>query len=139
MTQGEKLCLIRELHEAGSSIEAIAEATEYSVNSVKQLMPKAGIGKGRRLKDFEKEIVEMRSDGKSLREISEKFGFNICVISKFLCKIGCNKNRQWEKEEEFEEFDRSKLEYAKENKPRLEVVILGGRRYVDVYDLIVGS
>lgn len=34
MTRSEKLCLMREMYESGSSIEAIAEATGYKVNSV---------------------------------------------------------------------------------------------------------
>ena len=59
MTRSEKLCLMRELYEAGSSIEAIAEATGYKVNSVRQLLPQAGVIRQRSIKDIGKQVVQM--------------------------------------------------------------------------------
>lgn len=139
MSQGEKLCMIREMYEAGSSFEAIAEATGYKVNSVKQLLPKAGIKRYRKIADYEKEIVQMRKDGMKLDEISKKIGFSVSLISTYLCKIGCNKNRTWETEEEPEQIDESNLVYAEDRKVKREVVFWQGRRFINVIDAVVGS
>ena len=132
MTRGEKLCLMREMYEAGSSIEAIAEATGYKVSSVNQLLPEAGIMRKRKISDDEDLIVRMRSEGKKLEEISELTGWNIASISKYLCKIGCNKNRTWSEKETVEPVDESRIVFAEPRHEKIERFFINGIRYVTV-------
>ncbi len=47
----------------------------------------------RHIQDYEKEILELRSQGKTRREICEKFGFSIKQIENFIT----NYNRRQEK------------------------------------------
>ena len=112
MTKSEKLCLMRELYEAGSSIEAIAEATGYKVNSVRQLLPQAGVIRQRSIKDIGKQVVQMRNEGMKLEQISRLTGYSAPALSQYLCKIGCNKNRTWTEQEDNEPIDESRIVFA---------------------------
>lgn len=140
MRQGEKLRVIRELYEAGSTIEAIAEATGYKPSSINQLLPKAGIFRkqNKNISLYKTKIISMRNEGKTLEEIAGETGFNACYISTYLGKIGYYKNTAWEEKAE-QEIDESKLIYAEVKKPKREVVMWGGKRFVNVIDVVVGS
>ncbi len=132
MTKSEKLCLMRELYEAGSSIEAIAEATGYKENSVMQLLPQAGIVRRRSIKDIGDQVVKMRNEGMSLEQISQKTGFKVKTISTYLCKIGCNKNRTWTEQEDNELIDESRIVFAEPRHEKIERFFINGIRYVTV-------
>ena len=132
MTKSEKLCLMRELYEAGSSIEAIAEATGYKENSVMQLLPQAGIVRRRSIKDIGDQVVKMRNEGMSLEQISQKTGFTVKTISTYLCKIGCNKNRTWTEQEDNELIDESRIVFAEPRHEKTERFFINGIRYVTV-------
>ena len=132
MTKSEKLCLMRELYEAGSSIEAIAEATGYKENSVMQLLPQAGIVRRRSIKDIGDQVVKMRNEGIGLEQISQKTGFTVKTISTYLCKIGCNKNRTWTEQEDNELIDESRIVFAEPRHEKTERFFINGIRYVTV-------
>lgn len=132
MTKSEKLCLMRELYEAGSSIEAIAEATGYKENSVMQLLPQAGIVRRRSIKDIGDQVVKMRNEGMSLEQISHKTGFTVKTISTYLCKIGYNKNRTWTEQEDNEPIDESRIVFAEPRHEKVERFFINGIRYVTV-------
>lgn len=133
MTKGEKLNLMRNLYESGSSIEAIAEATGYKTDSVNQLLSQAGIVRRRRISDDEQRIVEMRRSGKKLNEISKATGWNPATISKYLCRIGCNKNATWSSKENASELvDESRLVFAEKRQEKIERFFDNGIRYVTV-------
>ena len=127
MTKSEKLCLMRELYEAGSSIKAIAEATGYKENSVMQLLPQGGIVRRRSIKDIGDQVVKMRNEGMSLEQISQKTGFKVKTISTYLCKIGYNKNRIW-----YDRIDESRLVFAEPRHEKIERFFINGIRYVTV-------
>ena len=132
MTKSEKLCLMRDLYEAGSSIKAIAEATGYKENSVMQLLPQAGIVRRRSIKDIGDQVVKMRNEGMSLEQISQKTGFTVKTISTYLCKIGCNKNRTWTEQEDNELIDESRIVFAEPRHEKTERFFINGIRYVTV-------
>lgn len=133
MTKEEKLRLMRELYDAGSSLEAIAEVTGYKVNSINQLLSKAGIVRRRRIRDDEKRIVQMRKEGKKLDEISRETGWNAASISNYLCKIGCNKNATWGVRETVPEpVDESRLIFAEKKQSKVERFFINGVHYVTV-------
>lgn len=132
MTKSEKLCLMRELYEAGSSIKAIAEATGYKENSVMQLLPQAGIVRRRSIKDIGDQVVKMRNEGMGLEQISQKTGFTVKTISTYLCKIGCNKNRTWTEQEDNELIDESRIVFAEPRHEKTERFFINGIRYVTV-------
>ena len=120
MTKSEKLCLMRELYEAGSSIKAIAEATGYKENSVRQLLPQAGVIRQRSIKDIGKQVVQMRNEGMKLEQISRLTGYSVPALSQYLCKIGCNKNRTWTEQEDNEQIDESRIVFAEPRHEKIE-------------------
>lgn len=132
MTRSEKLCLMREMYESGSSIEAIAEATGYKVNSVRQLLPQIGIIRQHSIKDIGKQVVQMRNEGMKLDQISRMTGYSVPALSQYLCKVGCNKNRTWTEDECEEEIDESRLVFAEQRHEKIERFFINGIRYVTV-------
>ena len=120
MTKSEKLCLMRELYEAGSSIKAIAEATGYKENSVRQLLPQAGVIRQRSIKDIGKQVVQMRNEGMKLEQISRLTGYSVPALSQYLRKIGCNKNRTWTEQEDNEQIDESRIVFAEPRHEKIE-------------------
>lgn len=132
MTRSEKLVLMREMYESGSSIEAIAEATGYKVNSVRQLLPQAGIIRQRNINDIGAQVVQMRNEGMKLDQISRMTGYSVPALSQYLCKVGCNKNRTWTEDECEEEIDESRLVFAEPRHEKIERFFINGIRYVTV-------
>lgn len=132
MTRSEKLCLMREMYESGSSIESIAEATGYKVNSVRQLLPQAGIIRQRNINDIGAQVVQMRNNGMKLEQISRLTGYSVCTLSTYLCKVGCNKHRTWTEQEDNEQIDESRLVFAEQRHEKIERFFINGIRYVTV-------
>lgn len=133
MTKGEKLGLIRELYESGSSIEAIAEVTGYKVKSVNQMLSQIGIYRGHsKIKNYEKIIIKMRKEGAKLSEISNLTGFSITTISKFLKRNGYGKYCITKPEKKDEEKFENKFIYAEHPKETIERFYINGIRYVTV-------
>ncbi len=48
----------------------------------------------RHIKDYEKEIFELKSQGKTNREICEKFGFEMKQLKNFITRYNTNQKKQ---------------------------------------------
>lgn len=131
MNQQDKICLIRELYEAGSSIEAIAEVVGNKPSTVNQLLSRSGLKRVRRMEDDVEKIIELRENGCTLREISEKTGYTLTGLSMFLRKIGFGKNNNVAMEvRETELIDKNTV-YAS-SRPKIFRCVINGKRYIDV-------
>ena len=131
MNQQDKICLIRELYEAGSSIEAIAEVVGNKPSTVNQLLSRSGLKRVRRMEDDVEKIIELRKTGCTLRDISEKTGYTPTGLSMFLRKIGLGKNNNVAMEVREPELIDENTVYAI-RRPRIFRCVINGKRYIDV-------
>lgn len=131
MNQQDKICLIRELYEAGSSIEAIAEVVGNKPSTVNQLLSRSGLKRVRRMEDDIEKIVKLRKTGCTLREISEKTGYTLTGLSMFLRKIGLGKNNNVAMEAIEPELIDENTVFAKEYQ-RFFRCEYYGKKYIDV-------
>lgn len=131
MNQQDKICLIRELYEAGSSIEAIAEVVGNKPSTVNQLLSRSGLKRVRRMEDDVEKIIELRKNGCTLKEISDKTGYTLTGLSIFLRKIGLGKNNNVAMEAIEPELIDENTVFAEHRKHIFRCVI-NGKRYIDV-------
>lgn len=130
---------IYELYESGKTIEEISEQTGYKESTVRTYINKAGYNKKKFFDDCIKEILKMRSEGKSLREISQKTGLAESTLSNRLCKLGYHQYTKRGVEESREEYELSKLTYAKKEKPRIYTVFCQNKKYLDITEVVLSE
>lgn len=131
MNQQDKICLIRELYEAGSSIEAIAEVVGNKPSTVNQLLSRSGLKRVRRMEDDVEKIIELRKNGCTLKEISDKTGYTLTGLSIFLRKIGLGKNNNVAMEVREPELIDDNTVYAS-SRPKIFRCEYYGKKYIDV-------
>lgn len=130
--RGEKYRVIREMYNAGHSIEEIAKAVGLKESSVKAYLPKVGIFRGRQdyLGLHTEEILKMRDEGMTLDEISEQIGFSACRICSHLTELGYGKKRFLDYGEE-DLIDENTV-YAERRIEKPEKIIDGKKKYTTI-------
>lgn len=131
--QGERLRTVREMYEAGSSLEAIAEVIGCKPKTVNQMLSKAGVERVRRTEKYRDEIFRLRNAGKSLDYIAKETGFTKETISKFLNKngMGIYKTVKDRMAGNTNLIDENTV-FAEEVKETVERFLIGGKWYVTV-------
>ena len=129
----EAINKMRQLHEAGKSIEEIAEVTGYKTSSVKVMLNKGGVKRAKKIEPFMPTIIAMRKNGASVKKIAEEVGFNATYISHVLCKEGYQKVKKNRTPSEAT-VNKRKLIYA-DNTVKISRVVVGGKKYLDVTEL----
>lgn len=133
MTKGEKLCMMRELYEAGTSIDAIAETLGYKKTTVNQLLVQAGVRRKRPEGKVERQgklILELRKGGMSIEDIAIELDVNKGAVSKYLREHGMgtySKNVTTIKGEQ--PIDESKLVFVEEKPEKIERFFVSGKWY----------
>lgn len=130
---------IYEMYEAGKTISEIAEKTGYKESSVRIYINKAGYNRKIYFDDMVENILKMRKEGKPLREIARETGLSESTISNRLCKLGYHQYTKRGVEESREEYELSKLTYAKKEKPRIYTVFCQNKKYFDITEVILSE
>lgn len=119
----------------GKSNVEIAGLTGRSIGTINGLFSKYKIAQRRTAipQDKINTICEMRKAGSSTKEISEKTGCGLSTVQNYIRAAGLIVDRR--KKDEWEpEFPTI---FAHPRKPKIEKVVVDGKRYLDVTDLYV--
>lgn len=130
--QGQRLALARELYEAGSSLEAIAEVLGCKAKTVNCMLSQTGLKRKRSMNDYKDTIIGMRKEGKSLDEIVGATGFTRGSICLFLREHGLGKYQVKNIFRAEEDLIDENTVFAEEKKEQVERVFDGGKWYVTV-------
>lgn len=130
---------IYELYESGKTIEEISEQTGYKESTVRTYINKAGYNRKIYFDDMVENILKMRKEGKPLREIARETGLSESTISNRLCKLGYHQYTKRGVEESREEYELSKLTYAKKEKPRIYTVFCQNKKYLDITEVVLSE
>lgn len=125
---------VRTMHANGMTIPQMAKELGYKESSMGVILRQAGIRRKVDADDYLEQMIRMRSDGKTTKEISDATGLTIAWVSKKLVGAGCRKTIAHDIPRE-PVIDESKLTYAKPRKAP-ERMVEGGKRYVDILDTL---
>lgn len=129
----ERISIVRKMYENGKSVDEIAVAVGYKTVTVNQILSSERIRQSRKVEDYRNEIVSMRNEGKSLKEISEKTKFAPITIRRYLHDIGMSAYAvdKLVNVGEKDLIDENTV-YAKQRKEKIEKVFACGKSYKTV-------
>lgn len=130
--QGQRLALARELYEAGSSLEAIAEVLGCKAKTVNCMLSQTGLKRKRSMNDYKDTIIGMRKEGRTLDEIVEVTGFGRPSVCKFLREHGLGKYQTKNIFRAEEDLIDENTVFVKPKKETVERFYIDGKWYVTV-------
>lgn len=125
---------VRTMHANGMTIPQMAKELGYKESSMGVMLRQAGIRRKVDADDYLEQMIQMRSEGKTTKEISDATGLTMAWVSKKLVGAGCRKTINHDIPRE-PEIDESKLTYAKPRKAP-EKVVEGGKRWIDMTEAV---
>lgn len=115
----------------------IAEMTGRSIAIINGLFSKYKIARRRREIPQSKidTIYRMRKAGSSAREIADKTGCGLSTVKKYIKAAGLVPERK--RKVEFELEPEFPAIFAVQRKPKIEKVVINGKRYIDITDIFI--
>lgn len=119
----------------GKTNVEIAKLTGKSIGTINGLFSKYKIPQRKRTlpQDTINTICRMKKAGSSAKEISEKTGCGLSTVEKYIKAAGLvmDKRKKDEPEQEFPTI------FVHPREPKIEKVVIDGKRYLDITDLYI--
>lgn len=132
-----------ELQDSGHTKEEIAEILGVSYRTVENKQRKYGLIKPKNVlqPEIREKIIEMHQSGKSVGSIAKNTGYRYHTVYHMLRAAGLLNVRgyamQAAQKADVHSTEPKALQYAQKRRPKITVLVAGGRTYDDVTDYYV--
>lgn len=130
----KRLQQARELYEQGYSVEGMAREMNVTVSTVYGYIAELGLKK-KKYQDTQKKVIDMYMEGRKVSEISGTLGVSVSFIHKEIKAAGLKPRKEFVVSEE--NLINENTVFA-DDRVKIEILVINGKRYQDVTQVFGG-
>lgn len=130
----KRLQQARELYEQGYSVEGMAREMNVTVSTVYGYISELGLKK-KKYQDTQKKVIDMYMEGRKVSEISGTLGVSVSFIHKEIKAAGLKPRKEFVVSEE--NLINENTVFA-DDRVKIEILVINGKRYQDVTQVFGG-